>query len=555
VVKKMMKMQIPKLTILMILICTTAILWCHAKPKAPYVFSEWVGYALEKLETDGITGGIHSSSRPFSRLEIAEMIAKAQARIASGTVKPKPIHVKFLTKLETEFSEELTVISGKPVPERLRLRAAPQLRSSPEHKLCVSSSSFCSRVIPAFEGAFGYELPKRFILYDELQISQNGFYEQVGETASKRLKPWQEDYVADFTRAYISFPISKFELVVGRDKVFWGPGYRGALGVSDNSPPFDLILLKGKYRNIKGTSFAAVLDKMWVERKDGYRYLASRYFAGHRFDWQVNDRLELGISETILYGGEMRNAEWQYMNPVLPIFASQYNMYVEDMGVDDNFMFTCDFAFIPVAGARIYGEMLIDDFHPYKNPEDPNAIGLLWGLHLSDFLKFVFREGIHPLKTETVDMRAEYARIGRWTYTHLAGENQYTHFGSAIGHWLNTDADALYVELNYPLNVDTLFLLSYEFQRQGEATVEDRYKGEKYEGTPYPTGIVEKKHTTGIRVLYEPIQGWQLDATYRHLILRNEDNISAKNAHKNEFELRLKYHKRLLKVWKILAIH
>jgi len=522
-----MNMKTLRLAILMILICTTIPFWCHAKPKAPYIFSEWVGYALEKLETDGITGGIHSSSRPFSRLEIAEIIAKARSRIASGIVKPKPIHVKFLTKLETEFAEELTVIDGKPVPERLRLRAAPQLHSSPEHKLCVSSSSFCSRVIPAFEGAFGYEPHKRFILYDELRISQNGFYKQVVKTAFKRINPWQKDYVADFTRAYISLPISKFELVVGRDKVFWGPGYRGALGVSDNSPPFDLILLKGKYRNIKGISFAAVLDKMWVDRKDGYRYLASRYFSGHRFDWQVNDRLELGISETVLYGGEMRNAEWQYMNPVLPLFASQYNAYVKDMGVDDNFMFTCDFAFIPVAGVRIYGEMLIDDFHPYTNPEDPNAIGLLWGLHLSDFLK--------------LDMRAEYARIGRWTYTHLTTENQYVYLGSAIGHWLSTDADALYVELSYPLNVDTRFLLSYEFRRQGEATVEDRYEGEDYKRMRYPSGIVENKHTTGVRVLYEPIRGWQLDATYRHLILRNEDNVSGKNAHKNEFELRLKY--------------
>ena len=508
-----MNIKTPKFTILTILLCTTTTILCHAKPKAPYVFSEWVEYALEKLETDGITGGIHSSSLPFSRLEIAEIIAKAESRIASGIVNPKPIHTKFLEKLETEFSDELAFISGKPVTERLHLSAAPQLRSSPEHK---------PRVIPTFEGGFGYELPKKFVLYNELQLGKNVFYKQVGKTASKRVNPWPDEdgYVADFTRAYISLPISKFELVFGRDKIFWGPGYRGALGISDNSPPFDLILLKGTYRNIKGISFAAVLDKMWVNREDGYRYLANRYFSGHRFDWQVNDKLEIGISETILYGGEAQNAEWQYMNPVLTLYASQYNM-----DADDNYMFTCDLAFIPVAGVRIYGEILIDDFQ-YAN-HDPNAMGLLSGFYLSDFFK--------------LDMRAEYARINRWTYTHLVTENQYIHFGSAIGHWLNTDADALYVELGYPLNVDTRILLSYEFQRQGEATVEDRYRGENYKRMPYPTGVVEKIHTSGLRVMYEPIRGWQIDGTYRHLILRSEHNISGKNSHKDEFELRLKY--------------
>jgi len=499
------------LTILTFFIYITAIYPCHAKPKAPYIFSEWVEYALEKLETDGITGGIHSSNQPFSRLEVAEIITKARRRIASGIVNPKPIHIEFLKKLESEFSEELSITSGETISDKFRLNAAPQLRSSPEHK---------PRVTPAFEGAFGYELPNRFVFYDELQIGKNVFYKQVGKTASKRVNLWKRDYVADFTRAYISLPVSKFELLVGRDKIFWGPGYRGALGVSDNSPPFDLILLKGKYWNIKGISFAAVLDNMWVVREDGYRYLANRYFSGHRLDWQVNDRLEIGISETILYGGEVRNAEWQYINPVLPLYASQYNM---DM--DDNFMFTCDFDFIPIAGVRAYGEILIDDFQ-YTN-HDPNAIGLLFGFHLSDILK--------------LDTRAEYARINRWTYTHLVAENQYTHFGSAIGHWLSTDADALYVELGYPLNVDARFLLNYEFQRQGEATVEDRYKGENYKRMPFPTGIVEKKHTAGVRILYEPIQGWQIDMTYRHLILRNEGNVSGRKAHKNEFELRLKY--------------
>ncbi|MBC8458933.1 MAG: hypothetical protein H8D67_13140 [Deltaproteobacteria bacterium] len=483
-----------------------------ARPKIPFVYSEWVIWALQKLEVDGITGGIHSSSSPWTRGEVAEIIARSRARIAAGVVTPKPIDAQLLERLEAIFAEELDMLRGQPVGAKLRFAATPQLRSVRNEDINIR---------PAFEGALGYSAGMNFHLYEEFEVGRlANKYPQDGKTIGRRIHSWHEDYVAEFTRAYLRCALSKVDVIIGRDIIFWGPGYRGALGISDNSPPFDLILLTGKFGSVKGYSFAAVLDKMWDAKRI---YHARRYLSGHRIDWQVNDRLELGLSEIITYGGDVRNVEWQYLNPILPYYASQYNS-----DLDDNVMFVGDFACQPTVGTRIYGEILIDDFQYAGHA--PNAWGMLMGCYLSNL----------PL-SPNLDARAEYTRINRWAYTHRIAEDQYLHFGSIIGHWLGPDADDLYIELSYPLHLNTHIQVNYEFQRQGAATVADRYKGEEYKQIPFPSGIVESTHSMGIRALYESLRDWHIDARYTYSIYRSKDNVVGNNGHQSELRLTVKY--------------
>ena len=509
---------ISKISGIFIFVCCIGVSPIQAKPVAPLVLGEWVELALQKLETDGITGGIHSSSGPFTRFQVAQIITKSQSRITSGYVEPNPIDIQLLDKLTKEFSDELLEIQGQAVNKGLRFVANPQLSHLPNYQ---------NKISPAFEVAIGYSAGKNFFLYEEFEVSEIGEkYPQEGVTASKRLNPWKANYAADFTRAYLGISISKFDVKIGRDKIFWGTGYRSALGISDNSPPFDLVLLSGEFGPVKGYSFAAVLDKIWAEN---HKYLANRYLSGHRLDWQVNDRLEFGISEIILYGGDVRNLEWQYLNPILPYYASQYNSGLDDSILfDNNIMFVGDFGFKPVNGMLIYGEGLIDDFQYEGSNSD--AIGLLGGFYFSNLLK-----------STNIGLRGEYTRINRWGYTHRITENQYTHFGSIIGHWLGTDADDLYLELNNFLNVDTYIRLSYELQRNGEATVEDHYKGDDYKRVTFPSGVIETKHKLGIQVTYEPSSDWQFDVSYRYLLLRNEDNISGNNQRRGELGFAVRY--------------
>ena len=488
----------------------------YALPNATLHFDRWVDSALEKLETDGVTGGFHRHTRPWTRWEAAEAIRRAADRISAGRVKPAQIHVHLLDKLTREFERELAILSEAETGHRLRMRGAAQLRAPRTD----------SKISPAYEGAFYYDVGRRIALYKEFEVGKfSEKYPIETRSASRRLKSWHSGYTADFKRVYIRCPVSKFDVTIGRDQIYWGTGFRGAVGISDNSPPFDLIVLTGQLGRVKSTAFTAQLDQMWHDQ-DGpaRRYLANRYLAGHRLDWQVNDRVEVGISELIVYGGDARGVEWQYFNPILPYYASQYNS-----DTDDNVMFLLEGAVRPVDGARLYGELLIDDFQ-YSETNDPNAIAWLAGGECNGLLA-----------SKKLSVRGEYARVNRWAYTHLVQENQFTHFGSFIGHRIGTDADTFYLEGGYLINADATFALFYEFERQGEAGVEDRFRNEDTESIPFPSGVVERRDGAGFRLVYEPLRSWQLDIAYQHVITRNKGHHIGARKRSNELAFQLRY--------------
>ena len=481
---------------------------------AIFHFDSWVNIALGKLETDGVTGGFHRHTRPRTRSEIAEIIRQAQIRVNNGSTQPARISLELLAKLAKEFKHELRSLSNDSYQTRLRTRTALQFRSRQSD----------TELAPALEGAFYYDINQALTLYQEFELSRFPYQDSLaGKTASKRLKPWKKDFAADFKRIYLSFPIHKFQILIGRNQLFWGTGFRGSVGISNNSPPFDLVLLSGKFGKIKGTAFTAQLDHMWHDQGPR-RYLTSRYLAGHRLDYQMNDYIEFGISELILYGGESRSVEWQYFNPILPYYASQFNA-----DRDDNVMFIFEGAIRPCNGFRLYAEQLIDDAQ-YVRADDPNAFAWLLGL-----------EWNRVLQSRRLGIRSEYARVNRWAYTHLVQENQFTHFGAIIGHPIGTDADLAFLEGNYLLDVDTRVSVFFEHGRHGEGGVADRYRGEDFRAIPFPSGIIECRYSFGFKLVYEPLRGWQLDFGYQHSRTRNRNHEQGVNQNSNHLEFQFRY--------------
>lgn len=510
---------------------------------------EWVQFALWKLEANGLTGPIFGSSRPFEREEVARIVADMKKRIEDGQLSPSPLELELIRKLEAEFARDLR-------PEGLEVRGL--LAGEADYHDGWDSPS------TSLWGAASFHPTPGVTLYEEVDIGKGrGIIGEEGETASRRTKTWRWDYTADFRRAYIRLnpfslpdkggfsevPLSKggfrgifeteiplkippnpsllkggtkasaleseggkrgisqkwqFEALLGRQSIFWGPGYGGSLIVSDNSPAFDMVFLKARFGPVKAIAFSAILDKMWSEHGDPpYRYLANRYLSGHRIDWIVSDRMELGLSELILYGGEARGMELQYINPLLPYYASQWNS-----NKDDNVLVSADFAIRPVDRLKVYGQFLVDDFN--YTDHDPNALGYIAGVYLSD-----------PFGISGTDVRAEYTRIDTWTYTHLETENQFTHYGWVIGHHLGPDADQLFIELSRMINVDARLKLTYAFGRQGGRTVADRFRGEDYKRMKFPSGTVERQHSIGLQFLWEPLRGPQVNLSCQRVLGRD----------------------------------
>ena len=471
----------------------------YGAPDVPLNFDGWITEALAKLETNGITGGFHRQTAPLSRAEIVEIIAQAESRIQAGEIVVSAIDRKLLEKLKREFRSEIAGDHG------LTINALPQLRSTEK------------KIAPAIESAFQYTIGKvdrraapRVVLYSEFEGQNFESRPLDAKTAEQRFEPWHRarGYIIDFKRSYLQINSAHLDLLVGRDWLFWGASPFKTVGISDNSPPFDQIRLTGRLgKKFKATAFTTQLNSTWYD--DGKkRYLAKRYMSGHRLDYQLNDRVEIGVAEWVLYGGDAQTVEWEYANPVTFYYALQYHAKA-----DDNLMFAFDAAIRPIDGVRLYGEWLIDDIQYVRTSNDPHAVA--WLLGATWYPRQLERHlGIH----------SEYARVNRWAYTHLVPDNQFTHFGYAIGHPISTDSDTFRFSASYQFTVSTRVEILTVLTRHGEGTIAERFYGEDYEALSFPTGVVARTTEIGGTFSYRPLNGWNVSLSYGWQYAQNSEH-------------------------------
>ena len=486
----------------------------HGAPDVPVNFDRWVTDALAKLETDGITGGFHRQTAPISRAEVAQVIRQAESRIRAGSVAPSEIDRKLLEKLKREFRRELASRNGRTID------FLPQLRATEK------------KIAPALETAFHWtagtlkqRAAPRLVLYSEFEAHNFENRPLDGKTAGQRLERWRGGYTMDFKRSYLQVNGAHLNLLVGRDWLYWGASRYKTVGISDNSPPFDQVRLTGTFgKRLKATAFTTQLDSTWYD--DGKkRYLAKRYMSGHRLDYQYNDRVEIGVAEWILYGGDAQTLEWKYANPITFYYALQYNAKA-----DDNVMFAFDAAIRPIDGVRLYGEWIIDDIQYESDSNDPHAVA--WILGLTWYPQHLDRQlGIH----------SEYARVNRWAYTHLDPDNQFTHFGYAIGHPISTDSDTLRLSASYQFTVSTEAEVRAVLTRHGEGRIADRFYGEDYEALPFPTGVVARTTEIGGRFSYRPLDGWNILLSYILHQTQNSEHRSGETSLGHRFLFQLGY--------------
>lgn len=512
----------------------------HAIPNPPMDLQGWVMDILLKLEVSGITDTFNRHSLPLSRYEITNIIRQAQKKIDSGEVNISQIDKELFEKLKREFDSELTHINkiykGSTTIQKSDLRVDGQIRGTDES------------IAPALQTGFHYTVgnrENRLTVYSELEVSNfeqtQNFIESFFlpkppiplKSANQRYEKWHADYVVDFKRSFLQYSISAFEntefnLLVGRDYIYWGGSPYKSVGISDNSPPFELIRLTGtipcKIGILKATSFSAQLNSTWYD--DGTkRYLAKRYLSAHRLDYQFNDWLEIGISESVLYGGDAQTVDWHYLNPIIPYYAVQYNAVK-----DDNLMLGFDGAVKPIVGLRLYAEWLADDFQYQSDSNDPHATTWLAGI-----------EWFPAFSERRLGVNSEYVRVNRWAYTHLIPDNEFTHFGLMIGHPIGTDADIFTINLSYDATSSARIISRFSHQRNGEADITDRFYGEDYLNITFPSGIVEEMTELQIGWIYRPNSAFYGSLHYSWLFIQDAAHIKEKTEQKHRIVLLLAY--------------
>ncbi|MDD4050905.1 MAG: capsule assembly Wzi family protein [candidate division Zixibacteria bacterium] len=288
----------------------------------------------------------------------------------------------------------------------------------------------------------------------------------------------------------------KIAVTLGRLRPVWGPRPVN-LVLSATADPLDLLSASYNTEHLAFHFLFARLDKSRPDSLDlirfpDYSFADNRYLAAHRLDIKLHRRLRVGLTETIVFGGEGRSPELYYLNPLQIFHAAQVNEKV-----DDNTILGFDFTALPGWGTVLYGQCIIDDFQIDDNSQgdhEPNEWGIMAGL---------FKAG--KIGSMLPDVRIEYVRLTNRTYHQFYPRNRYIFHDKPLGHPLGPDADSLALSARFWPNAALWTELELAYRRHGEGSLNNPWDepwmavaGDYHES--FPTGTVEKTASIALRI-------------------------------------------------------
>ncbi len=296
-------------------------------------------------------------------------------------------------------------------------------------------------------------------------------------------KKWR-GLAGDIEQAFVHWQTERFDLTAGRFASFWGSERSLILGPN---VALDGVGYSFRWGKITLSYRLARLDPLryW---QDSAQIVENRFFAGHRFDFHLNKHLRLGLFETVIFGGEGRQIELFYLNPLIFFHGSQVNE-----GANDNTFVGFDFSLKPKTGLHLYGQVMIDDMQiesKSQSDQEPDEIGLMAGCYLANF-------------APQWDLNLEYSRVTNWTFNQALPRNRYLFKNELISAAPGNDFDKATLKLTRWLSDRMALSLISAYLRQGEGNVTEDWSEPwmQVEGSyrePFPTGVVAKTFTVSL---------------------------------------------------------
>lgn len=244
-----------------------------------------------------------------------------------------------------------------------------------------------------------------------------------------------------FRRGSLRLVLFNIALKVGRDSLWWGPGRHGALLLSNNAFPFDMIHV-GTNSPFHLPGLLARLGRFEVEgfltRLEENRDFPHARLFGLRLVYQPLEEITFGISRITMFGGEGR--------PDLSLidFGKLYFSTANRTGkFEVNELAGVDLRLdlpigriLPGHAAELYGEYGGEDEAGFLPSKSALLVGLEWR-----------HEGLR-VKVEHANNHVRNAP-DVW-YHHSIYQSGYTYRGNIIGHHMGSDAEDLYLRMDLP---------------------------------------------------------------------------------------------------------
>ena len=261
------------------------------------------------------------------------------------------------------------------------------------------------------------------------------------------------------SRAYLTFqPVQGLRVKFGRDRAFWGNGFQ-SLMLNDQAPDYLFLNFRARFWKLEYTTQLMQLLEFIPNKQDGEGTFPRKYAALHQLSFQPNDRLSIGLFESVIFNPFLANGrrgfELQYLNPLI-FFQS-----IEEVsGSPDNSFLGLTWKYNFLKHFQSYGQFLLDDYNFSRRDEGSGYWGNKFGYQVG--VKY-----IDAFTIPTLDLQFEYNRIRPYTYQHFNVSANYAHFAQSLGHSNGANlSDWQFIVRMHPFPAWNLHL-AYRSQRQG----------------------------------------------------------------------------------------
>ena len=456
-------------------------------------------------------------SRPYSNYQFLRYLRRVESRKNELSAHNRALLNKLLLRLSSQENKFTFFIPVLESNVRLQYQNE-EITDFDKYLYYRKSIDYAPLINLGFTAGLPY-----FIMHSENDLRRDFFatFRPANYTNLPVGSPFVKQFDFNFpTRSYLKFGGSYLDLLIGREQMKWGPGYRSSLVLSDSPPYYDMLHLSYFSDFFKASFFFSVLESYLTEAEfniqETMEYEGSVSFGkdatdqyktltGHRFEFNFFNRALFGISDIIVIGG--RVPEFNEITPLMYL----HNVYGENYS---NVIFGFDTSIVPCRNIQIYGEFAIDDIRNANEGGEspPTSLGYLAGVYV-----------MKGFAWGNLNFRFEWARVDPWMYNRwqpylifssrkkllsLATADWLSYLDFPTGYFLGGDVQSFYFEISYDYQNTFEAALSYELRQKGRIylnVLDPESEFANFVGNPSstPTGTPVISHIVGLSGAYE----------------------------------------------------
>jgi hypothetical protein len=305
-----------------------ALTFARNPPGSAYVpLDNWVYAAFDRLAGLGAMHSQFLGLRPWTRVQCAQIVLEAEKELSAASGRNSEA-AALHASLREEFEDEICMLEGGPAypaeVESVYTRAmgitGTPLRDS-FHFGQTIADDFGRPFNTGFNNASGFSAEAsrgRFFVYLRDEYQHSPAY--AGLTpAQQSFLMLQNGVVSSYSQAtgtldqfqlldnYAGMRLSVFDVTVGKQSLWWGPGTMGGMMYSDNIDPVPMV----KVNQVEAVVLPSLLKYLgpvrvqaFFGRLEGYEYPRGPYIHGEKIMAKPSPNLEIGVSRTTIAFGQ-----------------------------------------------------------------------------------------------------------------------------------------------------------------------------------------------------------------------------------------------------------